>query len=709
MTPEATFAGQPIRSFDLIDNFGLPKCYLFTRMLRALSGAGYRRLAYRLVTFSSRSQSTGNQLGKVEPDDVKEEEISLSKFQTTELMPEMPIKGLNILKGIEKVKKKGSFTVDIFKGSFDEEALIYPDSLDNREENQQLKEQAAMVRQLFPQIWDDERQLQHFNFFDLFQLSVTEMMVIFESIGASTRGCANAAPTTYDVQLHTLNHQTRVSRAVISLIIRNCLTFWPMSKSENPKIKELLPARSILFGGSSEESRLLKPLGFCWTEQAPEFGSLPPQEWSTLALHAGPPSNECLIKGRKTRVLNEDNVEKYLVYYRDKPLADRYMEKPVASEANPASDPFVGCCLINKSQLNLSQPYFDSAGIRYVDIDIDAVVHPDEVVFPAERKGTIGINTKGLGQLAASTVILGILKDSLKMTYQHLLSQKRGLLDCDIIERKLVGVTSKIFAIESMVYYIAGMYDGLEDGFDAHMETTILKIVTNEYAYQALKDLQDVCSSDMFVISKLQDQINIFDSFLDGNIYNRIYLATMGVLWFARSKNIELNKLRLAPWYPGYFIKHYIRERAQRGDLLTVDADFHGHLHPSLKEAADNLAYIVKRVKYASETLCMRYGKDVTGAQSALYQLSQLSIDSFMLTAMCARASKSYCNGSRNAEIDVLLTTSFALDLSREVHLYIDSIERVGVNALHSKATVINELNIKNAGYYAESPLDPNI
>lgn len=662
------------------------------------------------------SQSSSGELSKTtQPDSsskaeetlVEEEELAISKITAGEILPEEPIKSLDLVKNINQVEKKGSFTVDIFTGKYDDEYLVYPEALDNRKQNMELKKQANMVKQLYPQIWDDERQLQKFNFFNIFQLSVSEMMTIFESIGASTRDCAKIS--TSPALNGSIPQQTQISQAIISLIIRNCLTYWPMFKSESEKVKSLLPQKHILFGGSSEDTGVYRPIGFCWTENAPELGSLPPQEWFTIGQDGGPETNMYLVKGKKTRVLFESSTEHYLVYYRDKFLTDKYAKETPEEESNPASDPFIGCCLIPKSQLKFSQKYQDSSGCEYVDVEIDTLVPSDQIVFPAKRLCPHGVNIKALGQLATCSVVLGVLKDSLKMTYQYLLNSKKGLLECDIVERKLSVVTSNIFALESMVYYIAGMYDGLKEGFDAHMEATILKIVTNEYAYSSLKELQDICSSDMFVISKIQDQINIFDSFLDGNVYNRLYLSTMGIIWFARSKNMHLNQMRLAPWYPGYFIKTMLRERAERGDLLTIDADIFGNLHPALHDAGTHLEYIVRRVKYATESILMRYGKDAVGAQTALYKLSQLSIDSFLLTAMCARASKSYCNGSRNCEIDINIATTFAKNLAREVRIYMDEIDSMPINFVDFRAHTINELNMKAGGYYAESPLDPNI
>lgn len=626
------------------------------------------------------------------------------------IVREEPLSSLNLEGRITKVDKKGSFAVDIFAGNYDAEFLIYPDPLQDRTECAKLRQQSYMVSQMFTHLWDDPKGLQQHNFFNMFQLSVTEMMTIFEGIGKSSRRCYESdVPSITGLNPSSYMKQTKVSKSIISLIIRNCLTYWPINKSSNAIVKKYLPEGHILFGGSADAAGVYKPLGFCWTEQATSLGSLPPQEWQTLGQSGRPSIDQYLITGKKTRVIYDEDTEHYLVYFRDKIMSERYINDPLIDEPNPEIDPFIGCCLMHKSELDFSNVYQDSAGFKYIDVSMDTNVPGDRIVFEAERKSTTGVNIKGLGQLASCSVILGILKDAQRMTYKHLLDSKRGLLSCDIVERTLTNVTKQIFAIESLVYYIAGMYDGLEDGFDAHMETTILKILTNESAYEVLRQLQMLSGSDMFIISKLQDQINIFDSFLDGNIYNRLYLATAGIIWFARSKNMHLNKLRLAPWYPGYFLKNMIRERAERSDYLTLDADIYGHVHPSLREVAKRLEYIVKRVKFAAEEMCMRHGKDVTGAQTALYRLSQLAIDSFVLTAVCARASKSYCNGSRNAEIDVDIAHDISLEMYKRVKFYMEDLLFIPVHGFDNRAPVVNELNLKMGGYYAESPLDPNI
>ena len=99
----------------------------------------------------------------------------------------------------------------------------------------------------------------------------------------------------------------------------------------------------IVFGGSATANtqELHLPIGFCWTERATNLGSLPPQEWQTFGQSGGAEVNHHLITGKKNKVLLEDSTEHYLVYFRDKFLAEKYEQETPEDESNPASDPFV--------------------------------------------------------------------------------------------------------------------------------------------------------------------------------------------------------------------------------------------------------------------------------------------------------------------------------------------------------------------------------
>lgn len=666
----------------------------------------YPRLIFRRhegteVTRTSRDEG---------PPGVEEDEVVLSKVISPPIVPEVPLKSLDFVKSVKKAKKKGSFAVDFFVGRYDTDYLIYPDLLQYNDQLTQLMDQVNMVKQLYPQIWDDEHQLQKYNFYNIFQMSISEMMLVFEAIGASARSCYDSQKLATSVeQSFVLPQQTKVSKAILSLIIRNCLTYWPLSKSKNPQMRNFLPTSNIIYG-RVEDEKLLPPIGFAWSEHAEGLGNLPAQEWQTTGLKGGEDAGgSYILEGKKSRVLSEEATDYYMVYFRDKFLSDRYVVDQNHPEPNPASDPFIGCAMLDKTQVNLSDVYLDSAGFDYVDLEINDVIAESQIVFPAERRDPHGLNIKALGQTAASAVVLGILKDSLRLVYRHLIKNKSGLLECEIIQKKLAHITSRIFAIESMVYFVSGMFDGLEDGFDAHLEAAMLKVVTNEYGYECLRDLQHVFGSDMLILSKLQDQLNTFDSFLDGNIFNRIYISSMGLLWYARVENKHLNEMRLPSYNTGKFYKALFQERFQRGDLYTLDADIYGNVHPSLKDAATILEFMMKRVKFAAEEICRVRGLDAMKSQVELYEMSKLVTDTFVLSAMMARASKSYSIGTRHGQTDVELCTSFARLMHDQFTVNTHQFECLKTSPFVASVNWIHNINLKSGGYYAIHPMDPNI
>lgn len=667
---------------------------------------------HRITTIITRSKTSQITAGQ---DDVIEEVISVHGFDPLANIQERPLQSLGIAERIPKLEKAGSFTVDFFLGKFDHSYLTYPDPLNDKLECKKLVNQAAMVRQMWPKIWNNDEELQRNNFFNLYQLSVTEMVSIFEAIGSSSRYY-------FDSSLATLNSTTSavldssamkhydITKSILSLITRNCLTYWPISKSKNQELKDrFLPKRHILYGGMADELNPLTPIAFAWSEKAYQLGTQAPQEWTTIGSRETKNSDNFCVVGKKEKILVDDNSDYFMVYYRDSLLSKQYDDILDDSEPNPATDPFIGACIVHSSEISNAVNYTDSTGFTYRDIEIDRVLANSREVFPATRNSPFPLNIKGLGQLATCAVEMGILKSSLQRTYRYLLEHRPGLLTCDIVQQKLSLVTSKIFALESMVYYIAGMYDGLADGFDAHIEAAMLKVATIKFGYEILQDLQQLTGSESLVTSKMQDQLNIFDSFLDGAIYNQVYISTMGILWFLRNNNVSLNKLRLSLWYPGHTLRTAISNVTLKSSITTLDADIIGEVHPSLRKAGLNLEFLLKNIKYAANLICRCHGGNTLKAQTELSRVSRVATDSFMLVAVLARASKTYSNALKNSEIDVALANIFSEHLVNKLQIDLVDLERSPLERLDSMSKIISDMNLKNGGFFAANPLDPNI
>lgn len=82
----------------------------------------------------------------------------------------------------------------------------------------------------------------------------------------------------------------------------------------------------------------------------------------------------------------------------------------------------------------------------------------------------------------------------------------------------------------------------------------------------------------------------------------------------------------------------------------------HNYLHPTLTGAAKDLEFCVHRLRYATEIVLQRHGAEVIQphVQLELKRLADLLIDIYAMTAVLARASRSYCIGLREAQTEVL-------------------------------------------------------
>lgn len=81
------------------------------------------------------------------------------------------------------------------------------------------------------------------------------------------------------------------------------------------------------------------------------------------------------------------------------------------------------------------------------------------------------------------------------------------------------------------------------------------------------------------------------------------------------------------------------------------------YLHPSLDTSAKSLEYCVHRLSYATEVLLQRHGADVINPklQLELKRVADNMIDIYAMTAVLARASRSYCIGLKDAQTEVTL------------------------------------------------------
>lgn len=132
------------------------------------------------------NQSNSNKtLEDFEPKEILNKTVDLKELDLPNHVKIEPIKSLKIKDSIEKISKNGSFVKNLFFGKFDRDFLSYPHILQTRNEFIKLLTQSEMVERYFKLFIQNQNALKDLGFFNLWKLSITEMMTVFEAVGSS--------------------------------------------------------------------------------------------------------------------------------------------------------------------------------------------------------------------------------------------------------------------------------------------------------------------------------------------------------------------------------------------------------------------------------------------------------------------------------------------------------------------------------------------
>ena len=535
-----------------------------------------------------------------------------TKFSMPKGLTVRPIQSIGIKDKIEKVLKYESFIERLFLGEFDKDFLSFPILLKKRKEFIEMTEQYEMIRQSFAKIRKDKETMDSLAFNSLFQLSVSEMVFAFEAIGASEQnslafGNVSAdqrkilnpdndskyvSVPTNQLTVEPLKTNKTIIESVIPLIIHNSMSYYAISNSSNETLKqEILEKRP--------------KIGFAYSEPTDNLGSLPYIHWETTAQLTNE-GDSWFVNGSKGRIL-KDNYDYYLLFCRSEDFPEE------AHKEFRRKDQYgIVTLLLPKDMLSIEDDGTDSYGIEYQKITIKNLLLLREKyeVIKSEAKATQALNVKACGQLATSAVVLGLLKQLLKNTYNFIVNERVGLSECEIIQKILSESTRKIYTIESMLYLTAAAFDSFETGSDISLESIAVKTMATENAFDVIKNLRSIYGSRYPVSSTAHDLINIFDSFLDCSVNNRMYLALRGLRTQGQWRHDHIRRMRLSPMYPVYVIKHFLGAiKKRRSDTLDFDLDLCGYLHPNLKWGADWLEFCVKKLDLSGEQLLKYHGK----------------------------------------------------------------------------------------------------
>jgi len=109
------------------------------------------------------------------------------------------------------------------------------------------------------------------------------------------------------------------------------------------------------------------------------------------------------------------------------------------------------------------------------------------------------------------------------------------------------------------------------------------------------------------------------------------------------------------------------------------------------------------------ENIMIIYGKRIEDEHFILERLSVIGQQLFAMLTVISRASRSYCIGLRNSELEITYANMFCTDARYTVlHLLEDLQDRVQLTYLDDAKDKIAEHTFKEKGYVLENPLQKN-
>lgn len=133
---------------------------------------------------------------------------------------------------------------------------------------------------------------------------------------------------------------------------------------------------------------------------------------------------------------------------------------------------------------------------------------------------------------------------------------------------------------------------------------------------------------------------------------NCLYLKCSGVKHAGEGLRDLVKKLRNPFQFPNLVWKKALSRRRHMKDDPKLDLQIDHYLHPTLKTASKILEYAVLRLQFATEIMLQRYGANIIDQQMMLKRLADTAIDIYAMTCVLSRASRSYCIGLRNSQME---------------------------------------------------------
>lgn len=220
-----------------------------------------------------------------------------------------------------------------------------------------------------------------------------------------------------------------------------------------------------------------------------------------------------------------------------------------------------------------------------------------------------------MSRLEVAAIVAGVLRNAIEDTVLAIRGKYISGIPAgenQLIQRAISNAVSKLYAIESMVYFTAGLYDGYENT-DIEVEACVCQYYATHNAFNSINTLinavgMNIFSKDIFKYSQDAQSLLLNEEQTDLLV---TYASMLALKHTANKYAEDVKKVRNPFFNPNFLLKKMLKDRKQDNDNPDLNLHLEENLHPSLQFSAKSLEYCVVRMGYITERVFINHGGNV--------------------------------------------------------------------------------------------------
>uniref|UniRef100_A0A8R1DFH5 Uncharacterized protein n=1 Tax=Caenorhabditis japonica TaxID=281687 RepID=A0A8R1DFH5_CAEJA len=286
-------------------------------------------------------------------------------------------------------------------------------------------------------------------------------------------------------------------------------------------------------------------------------------------------------------------------------------------------------------------------GSNTTEVHFDNVKVPVENILAKEGDGfKVAMNILNNGRFSIPAVCTGTMKHCIQKTVEHITTRVqfgKKLEEFGNVQEKLIDMTSRLYATESVTYLLASNMDrGIKE---YQLEAAIGKIIASENAFHVCDEAIQLHGGMGYMrqtgLERVLRDVRILRIFEGANDVLRLFISLTGAQYAGKHLTAQASG-----------IGGIIGLAVQRVTGAKTGSNFEAVVDSSLQESAQSLDKQIGLFGQTVQGLLMKHKKGIIDRQYELIRVANAAISIHSSIAVLSRASYAIKNKSASADFE---------------------------------------------------------